>query len=96
MELNDMRKTRNYTKVEKEQILQEVKDIGNIAAVAKKNKIPSATIHTWIKPKPTKKAKSILPDYQVSELKKQLKDYELENKILKEILKKSIALWPEN
>ena len=89
-----MSKPRSYTDEEKAQILQEVKSTGNVAAVAKKNSVPTSTIHTWIKPKSGKKDKSsVLSSREVKILKGKLKDSELENKILKELLKKTYQVW---
>lgn len=37
-----------YTKQEKQQILEEVKNTKNIVVVAKKYNIPATTSHTWL------------------------------------------------
>ena len=87
-----MGKHRKYTDEEKKQILQEVEETGNMAAVAKKNDMPAATIQTWIKPKYKARKKSAGVD-EVSDLKNQLKNAELENQILKELLKKTYQIW---
>ena len=42
---------KRYTKAQKQQILEEVAEIGNARFVARKNKIPSSTIQTWLKSK---------------------------------------------
>ena len=87
---------RKYTEHEKEQILEEVKSSTNIIEVAKKNNIPSSTIHTWLhkmKPK-VKLAKQ--EDNAVKLLKRKVSELELKNKILKELLKKTYQLWPED
>lgn len=89
-----MRKTRTYTDLEKQQILEEVKNTGNVAAVAKKNKMPAGTIHTWLH-----QGKKNLPNSQpnqnklLKEAKVRINDLELENKILKELLKKTYQIW---
>lgn len=91
-----MRKTRCYTETEKAQILEEVRLCGNMTAVAKKNNMPVGTIATWIKPKYKKKPKAegVATDHDaIKKLKSQLADSELENKILKELLKKTYQIW---
>ena len=42
-------KGRSYSKEFKEQILQEVKEVGSISLVGRKHWIASSTIFTWIK-----------------------------------------------
>ncbi len=91
-----MARNRTYTNEEKSQVLEEVKTVGNIAVVAKKNNIPIGTISSWINPKKSKKSKFKDPDILFKEnnlLKFKLRDYELENKILKELLKKTYQIW---
>jgi|GEM_PF-1919212 transposase-like protein len=89
-----MRKKRTYTELEKAQIIDEAKATGNIAALAKKNSIPPATIHTWIKPKYTKKQKPpTASSNELKALKTKLNDVELDNQILKELLKKTYQVW---
>ncbi len=89
-----MRKVSNYTKVEKAQILEEVKSTGNIASVAKKNDIPVGTIYTWVNPKKRKYIEAKL-DYKTlydqSKIKVSL--LESENSILKTLLKKTYQIW---
>ena len=86
-----MRKTRKYTNEEKQQIMEEAKNVGNILAVAKKNGIPAATLHTWLKPKNIKSKD--LNNVELKELKSKLASADLENKILKELLKKTYLVW---
>jgi transposase-like protein len=91
-----MSNKRNYTAGEKAQILEEVKISGNVAAVARKNHIPSATIHTWLhKEKPKVKAAKQHND-EAKKMKRHLSELELKNRILTELLKKTYQLWPEN
>ena len=42
-------KGRSYSKEFKEQILQEVKEVGSVSLVGRKHGIASSTIFTWIK-----------------------------------------------
>lgn len=89
-----MRKSRSYTPEEKAQILEEVKSTGNVKVVAQRHSMPPSTIATWIKPRYKKKDK-ITRDYdqEIKELKTKLEDSDLENKILKELLKKTYQIW---
>ncbi len=83
-----------YTEEQKYQILQEVKTIGNIKLVARRNNVPDSTIHTWLK---KLKQSSFVLDLEsakeIKKLKQQLLDKELENKILKDLLKKTYQVW---
>ena len=91
-----MSNKRNYTASEKTQILEEVKISSNVAAVARKNRIPSATIYTWLhKEKPKVKAAKQAND-EAKKLRRHLGELELKNRILTELLKKTYQLWPEN
>ena len=89
-----MQKSRSYTPEEKAQILEEVKSTGNVKAVAKRHGMPPSTIATWIKPRYKKKDK-ITRGYnqEIKDLKAKLDDFDLENKILKELLKKTYQIW---
>jgi transposase-like protein len=43
-----MRRTKNYTPAEKEQLLKEVKQTGNLSLVGKKHNVPVSTLHSWL------------------------------------------------
>ncbi len=78
----------------KQKVLNEIKEIKSITAVAKKNNIPTSTIATWLKKSNIKSdnkmdcSKKDLKT-EVKGLKKKLADTELELMILKDLLKKS-------
>jgi len=75
----------------KEQILKEAAETGSVSLVARKHRVPTSTIHTWQK---SLKNKDLhVKNKQDRELKKQLADLELENQILKELLKKTHQVW---
>ena len=86
-----MPKNRAYTAEEKQQILEEVANVGNIPQVASKYDIPKSTIHTWLKKTKPKKKKAT--SSEINKLKAQLSDSELENAILKDLLKKTYQVW---
>ncbi len=75
----------------KEQILSEIKDVGNVTLVAKKHNISSKTIHNWIKL--VKNKDQINHSKDIRSLNKKLKDAELEILVLKELLKKTYQRW---
>lgn len=89
-----------FSEESKKRIIQEVKAVGSITTVAKKHSIPVSTLHAWV----TKdsKASNSNPDIKygsksdrdkVKVLEKKLKESELENQILKDLLKKTNHAW---
>lgn len=75
----------------KAQILNEVKEVGNIRIVADKHGITSKSIHNWLRY--SKSENEVSQTKQLRELNKKLKDAELENLVLKELLKKTYPRW---
>ena len=90
-----MKNTRVYTDIEKNQILEEVKSSGCIAAVARKNGMPVGTIYTWLHKKKPKVIAAKQESDEIKRLKKALSESQLKNQILQELLKKTYQLWPE-
>lgn len=93
-----------YSKELKEQITQEIREVGNITAVARKHGISPSTLHGWIYHQKVK-AGSIseirkelsAKDEQAEEvkkLKKQLDRKDLEIRIMKDLLKKTYQIFP--
>jgi transposase-like protein len=80
-----------HTAYKKEQILKEVEETGSVALVAKKHGVPTTTIHTW--KKSLKNKDLYIRNKEERKLEKQLADLELENQILKELLKKTHQVW---
>lgn len=79
------------TKEQREQILKEVKDTGNMALVARKHGLPYPTVVGWVNAErkaPVKRKKR-----EQKQMESKLKDLELENRILRELLKKTNQLW---
>lgn len=82
-----------YSESQKQQILKEVSETGNVSLVAKKHGVPKGTVGTWVsntKPHNIKKHKE---KSEVKDLRKKLSDAELENRVLKELLKKTYQVW---
>lgn len=81
-----------YSDEEKVKIVDEAKSSGNIAATAKRYSVTDATIHGWIKKfNKSKPAKDL--HQELKKLKQQLADKELENSILKDLVKKTVQVW---
>lgn len=77
---------KSYDKDFKDKIIAEVEEIGNIGAVAKKYKVPTSTIHSWFKN--NIKKEKVNKSRDLIKLRKELHSKELENRILKDLLKK--------
>lgn len=82
---------KRYSKELREQILKEVKDTGNMALVARHHGITYQTVVSWVGSE--RKAPAKTQKREVKNLEARLKDAELENRILKELLKKTNQLW---
>lgn len=85
-----------YTDEEKQQIINEAKESGNICATAKKYSITDSTVHGWMKKKlktNTKPTKDF--SQEIRSLKLQLADAKLENSILKDLVKKTVQVWTQ-
>lgn len=65
--------------------------MGNLSAVAKNHKIPLITLRQWVIK--TVQEKDPLSGSANKELIKKLADAELENRVLKELLKKTNQAW---
>ena len=76
----------------KNQLIKEATQVGSLTIVAKRHDISVKTLHYWVKGK-----KAINKDadqkHQLKLAQKKLKAAELENAILKELLKKTNQLW---
>ena len=85
------KRAKNYTSEFKEQILKECIETNKYNVVARKHNIPVTTVYTWIKR--DKNKTRIKSSKGQKALKKELEDVKLENKVLKELLKKTHQLW---
>ena len=82
---------KTYSRELRDQILKEVKDTGNMALVARNRGIAYATVVSWVGSE--RKAPARRRKQELKSLESRLKDFELENRILKELLKKTNQLW---
>ena len=78
----------------REQILKAVKETGNAALVARNRGISYTTIASWVRRENRAPQREYKKD--LKSLESHLKDAELENRILKELLKKTNQLWLTN
>ena len=93
-----MNQKKKYTEEEKLQIINEAKTSGNITATAKRYSLSDSSIHGWMRKidvnKPIKKILPSKSDLQeIKRLKRQLADAQLENSILKDLVKKTVQVW---
>jgi transposase-like protein len=80
-----------HSKELREQILKEVKETGNMALVARNRGVPYTTLASWVRVERRAPHREYKKD--LKSLESRLKDVELENRILKELLKKTNQLW---
>ena len=86
-----MKKSR-YSDDEKIKIVDEARSSGNISATAKRYSVSDVTVHSWMKKlNKAKPAKDL--QQEIKRLKLQLADRDLENAILKDLVKKTVQVW---
>jgi transposase-like protein len=81
-----------HSKEFKERVISEAIEVGNVSAVARKHELSPNTLHSWVKCHAKGRGK---PDdaVELKKLRSELKDAQLENAILKELLKKTNLVW---
>jgi len=85
---------KKYSDEEKQQIINEAKESGNICATAKKYSIADSSIHGWLKKNTASKPARNLNN-EIRLLKLQLADAQLENSVLKDLVKKTVQVWSQ-
>jgi len=75
----------------KDQILKEIKEVGNITLVCKKHEIRRTTVMNWLHK--VKNKNKISEQKLTKELNRKIKDQELEIAVLTSLLKKTYPLW---
>lgn len=75
----------------KEQVVKEIKEVGNISLVCKKHGLKTSTVHGWLNS--TKNKVQIAEKKQNKEFQKKIKDLELQVEVLTSLLKKTYPLW---
>ena len=83
---------KRYSAELKAQVLSGVKEVGNVAAVARKHGISIGAVHGWMKKEKvtsTRESKAQAKLEKVNKLEKELARQKLENEVLRELLKKN-------
>lgn len=75
----------------KEQVLKEIKEVGNISLVCKKHGLRSSTVHGWLHR--VKNKDKIIEAKANRQMQKKIKDLELQVEVLTSLLKKTYPLW---
>lgn len=84
---------KQYTEAQKQQIIKEATETGNVSLVAEKHGIPKSTVATWVSRKQPHNIEKHKEKLELKDLKKKLADAELKNKVLSELLKKTYQVW---
>jgi len=79
-----------YSAELKAQVVKEAKETGNATMVARRHQVPAATVYSWIR---GRDLKANTANVENRKLRKALEEKELENEILKELLKKTNQAW---
>jgi transposase-like protein len=82
---------RKFSSEVKDQVLKDVRETGEVATVARQYGISPYTIQNWIRMEKGRGQMDQLNELRA--LKKQLKDLDLENRVLKSLLKKTYPHW---
>lgn len=81
-----------FSKELKDLVLKEIIEVGSVKLVAEKHGINYKTVHNWVKA--SKADGGLIKEYkQIKSLHQQLKDKDLEIRVLKELLKKTVQVW---
>lgn len=75
----------------KEQVLKEIKEVGNVSLVCKKHGLKTSTVHGWLDK--IKNKDKIIEAKANRQLQKKVKDLELQVEVLTSLLKKTYPLW---
>lgn len=71
-------------------ILKEIEEVGSITVVANKHGISPKTVHNWVK---ASRSGDGMKNYkEIKSLHQQIKDKDLEIRVLKELLKKTVQV----
>lgn len=75
----------------KDQVLKEIKEVGNVSLVCKKQGLKTSTVHGWLDK--IKNKDKIVEAKANRQLQKKVKDLELQVEVLTSLLKKTYPLW---
>ena len=79
-----------YSEDLKAQVIKESTETGNATMVARRHQVPAGTVYSWIR---GKDMKADTANAENRKLRKALEEKQLENEILKELLKKTNQAW---
>ena len=82
---------KKYSDELKLQVIKEVAEVGSTVEVCRKHGLSPKTVWHWINA--NKNSSSIKEAQTIKQLKKQLYEKEMENKVLKELLKKTVQVF---
>lgn len=80
-----------YSAETKVQILNEIKEVGSVEAVARKHGISGKTIHNWMRAERNKDMTD--SNKQVRQLEKTILERDKQIEVLKSLLKKTYQVW---
>lgn len=80
-------KGKRFPKEFRAQILNEIKDTGNMAEVARKHKLSYQTVISWVNAEKRSEPKAAAPEKKTG-VEARIKQLEFENRTLKELLSK--------
>lgn len=83
-----MKRYDNETKI---QVLNEIKEVGSVEAVARKYGISGKTIHSWLRAERNKDVNAT--NKSVRELEKTIAARDRQIEVLKSLLKKTYQVW---
>mgnify|MGYP006268932865 FL=1 len=84
---------KQYTEAQKQQVMKEVTETGNLTLVSEKHGVPKSTVATWLSRKQPHNIEKHKQKSELKDVKKKLADAELKNKVLTELLKKTYQVW---
>ena len=84
---------KHYTDAQKQQIMKEVTETGNLTLVAEKHGFPKSTVASWISRQQPHHIEKHKQNSELKDMKKKVADAELKNKVLTELLKKTYQVW---
>ena len=81
-----------YSSELKEQVLKDLDEVGEIDLVCQRHNVPKHAVYRFRRAR--LKSPSINKEQQIKSLNKELKEKDLENRILRELLKKTYQVMP--
>lgn len=81
-----------YSPELKEQVLKDLDEIGDINVVCQKHNVPKHAVYRFRRSRLN--SPSLNKDKQIKSLSKELREKDLENRILRELLKKTYQVMP--